>query len=37
MAMTEDITNELEQKTQEAFEKAGEEKLVEKIGDVLGA
>ncbi|MDG1802037.1 MAG: hypothetical protein P8M63_01000 [Paracoccaceae bacterium] len=37
MALTEDIADELAQKALDAFEKSGDEKIVNQIGDVLGA
>ncbi|MDG1339143.1 MAG: hypothetical protein P8P66_04020 [Paracoccaceae bacterium] len=37
MALTEDIADELAQKALDAFEKSGDEKIVDQIGDVLGA
>ncbi|EET48808.1 hypothetical protein [Thalassobium sp. R2A62] len=37
MALTADIADELAQKALDAFEKSGDEKIVDQIGDVLGA
>lgn len=37
MALTEDIADELAQKALAVFEKSGDDKIVDQIGEVLGA